>query len=85
MPCDGVAMVVGATSTRPQADREAERRCCARGGIPLYLPVDRGASSVTLFSDTQGHDYRQRCTTPLGKPIAHPEPFAFDLETSDFL
>ncbi|GGX52627.1 hypothetical protein GCM10010358_02930 [Streptomyces minutiscleroticus] len=85
MPCDGVAMVVEVTSTRPQADREAERRCHARGGIPLYLLVDRGASSVTLFSDPQGHDYRQHCTMPLGKPIALPEPFAFDLETSDFL
>lgn len=34
MPCDGVAMVVEVTSTKPQADRETKRRCYARGGIP---------------------------------------------------
>ena len=33
------------TSTKPGADREAKRRCYARGGIPLYLLVDRDASS----------------------------------------
>ncbi|MEV6589440.1 Uma2 family endonuclease [Streptomyces acidicola] len=85
MPCDGVAMVLEVTSTKPKADREAKRRCYARGGIPLYLLVDREASSVTLFSDPEKDDYRQHCTLPFGKPITLPEPFAFDLETSDFL
>ncbi|WP_326726229.1 Uma2 family endonuclease [Streptomyces sp. NBC_00243] len=85
MPCDGVAMVVEVTSTKPAADREAKRRCYARGGIPLYLLVDREASSVTLFSDPERDDYRQHCTLPFGKPLALPEPFAFELDTTDFL
>jgi len=85
MPCDGVAMVLEVTSTKPQTDREAKRRCYARGGIPLYLLIDRDASSVTLFSDPEDDDYRQHCTLPFGKPLALPEPFAFDLETADFL
>ncbi|QOV38708.1 Uma2 family endonuclease [Streptomyces ferrugineus] len=85
MPCDGVAMVLEVTSTKPRADREAKRRCYARGGIPLYLLIDREASSVTLFSDPEKDDYRQLCTLPFGKPIALPEPFAFDLDTTDFL
>ncbi|WP_320774914.1 Uma2 family endonuclease [Streptomyces sp. CRN 30] len=85
MPCEGVAMVVEVTSTRPQADREAKRRCYARGGIPLYLLVDRGTSSITLFSDPGKGDYREHRTVPFGKPIALPEPFAFELETTDFL
>lgn len=85
MPCDGVAMVLGVTSTKPQADREAKRRCYARGGVPLYLLVDREASSVTLFSDPGKDDYREHCTRPLGKPLSLPEPFAFDLDTADFL
>ncbi|MBG0855682.1 Uma2 family endonuclease [Streptomyces spinoverrucosus] len=85
MPCDGVAMVLEVTSTKPQADREAKRRCYARGGIPLYLLADRDASQVTLFSEPEKGDYRQHCTRPFGKPIALPEPFAFDLETADFL
>ncbi|MEU3843355.1 Uma2 family endonuclease [Streptomyces sp. NPDC028635] len=85
MPCDGVAMVLEVTSTRPKGDREAKRRCHARGGIPLYLLIDREASSVTLFSDPEKDEYREQCTRPLGKALALPEPFAFELETSDFL
>ncbi|GLW50699.1 hypothetical protein Stsp02_63600 [Streptomyces sp. NBRC 14336] len=85
MPCDGVAMVLEVTSTRPQADREAKRRSYARGGIPLYLLVDRQESSITLFSDPHRGDYREQCTRPLGKPLTIPEPFAFDLDTTDFV
>ncbi|MFJ9621809.1 Uma2 family endonuclease [Streptomyces sp. NPDC101181] len=84
MPPEGVALVVEVTSTRPQADRGAKRRCYARGGIPLYLLIDRDESSVTLFSDPGDADYRQHLTLPYGKPLALPEPFAFDLETVDF-
>ncbi|MER6009414.1 Uma2 family endonuclease [Streptomyces bluensis] len=85
MPSAGVSLVVEVTWLYPRIDREAKRRCYARGGIPLYLLVDREASSVTLFSDPEKDDYRQHCTLPFGKPITLPEPFAFDLETSDFL
>ncbi|MFF4208113.1 Uma2 family endonuclease [Streptomyces sp. NPDC001796] len=85
MPCDGVAMVLEVTSTRPNTDRRAKRRCYARGGIPLYLLVDREASSITLFSDPEKDDYREQRTRPLGKPLALPEPFAFELDTGDFL
>lgn len=85
MPCDGVAMVVEVTSTRPRADRDAKRRCYARGGIPLYLLIDRDSSSITLFSDPEKDDYREHRTRPFGKAITLPAPFAFDLETSDFL
>ncbi|RPE44572.1 Uma2 family endonuclease [Streptomyces sp. Ag109_O5-1] len=85
MPCEGVAMVLEVTSTKPKADREAKRRCYARAGIPLYLLVDRDASSITLFSDPEKDDYREQCTRPLGKPLALPEPFAFELDTADFL
>ncbi|MFH9327702.1 Uma2 family endonuclease [Streptomyces althioticus] len=85
MPCDGVAMVVEVTSTKPQADREAKRRCYARGGIPLYLLVDRENSSITLFGDPETDEYREHRTRPLGKPLTLPERFAFDLDTADFL
>ncbi|GAA2894444.1 Uma2 family endonuclease [Streptomyces mexicanus] len=85
MPCEGVALVLEVTSTKPRADRETKRRCYARGGIPLYLLVDREAASVTLFSAPENDDYRELCTRPFGKPLTLPEPFAFDLETGDFL
>ncbi|WP_329582034.1 Uma2 family endonuclease [Streptomyces sp. NBC_01361] len=85
MPCEGVALVVEVTSTKPQADREAKRRCYARGAIPLYLLIDRDASSVTLFRDPEGDDYREHCTLPFGKPVSLPAPFDFELETSAFV
>lgn len=84
MPCEGIALVVEVTSTKPQADREAKRRCYARGGIPLHLLIDRDAGSVTLFGDPEDAHYRQHLTIPYGKPLPLPEPFAFDLETGDF-
>ncbi|MEV0690352.1 Uma2 family endonuclease [Streptomyces sp. NPDC050388] len=85
MPCDGVALVLEVTSSKPKADREAKRRCYARGGIPLYLLLDREASSITLFSTPEGDEYREQCTRPLGKPLPLPDPLDFDLDTADFL
>ncbi|MFJ4618333.1 Uma2 family endonuclease [Streptomyces sp. NPDC088812] len=85
MPCQGVALVLEVTSTKPRADREVKRRCYARAAIPFYLLVDRDISEITLLSDPKQDDYRRRCTVPFGKPLTLPEPFAFDLDTSDFL
>lgn len=85
MPCEGVALVVEVTSSKPAADRTGKRHCYARGPVPLYLLVDREQSSVTLFSDPQGDDYRQHCTIPFGKSIRLPAPFALDLETEAFI
>ncbi|MEU5592406.1 Uma2 family endonuclease [Streptomyces sp. NPDC020298] len=85
MPCDGVAMVLEVTSTKPKVDREAKRRCYARGGIPIYLLVDRDATEVTLFSAPEHDDYRERCALAFGRPVPLPEPFAFELHTTDFL
>ncbi|MFJ4421812.1 Uma2 family endonuclease [Streptomyces galilaeus] len=85
MPCQGVVMVLEVTSTKPKADREVKRRCYARAGIPHYLLVDRETSEVTLLSNPGQDDYRKRSTVPFGEPLTLPEPFAFDLETADFL
>ncbi|GAA3370891.1 Uma2 family endonuclease [Streptomyces sannanensis] len=85
MPCDGVALVVEVTSTRPDTDRDTKRRCYARGEVPLYLLVDRGASSLTLFSEPEEGDYLQRRSIHFGKVLPLPEPFGFELDTADFV
>ncbi|MEU2272335.1 Uma2 family endonuclease [Streptomyces olindensis] len=85
MPCEGVTMVLEVTFTRPEIDRVTKRRCYARGGIPHYLLVDREACSTTLFSEPEHDDYRRLSTAAFGKPLALPEPFAFDLDTADLL
>ncbi|WP_030238576.1 MULTISPECIES: Uma2 family endonuclease [unclassified Streptomyces] len=85
MPSAGVTMVLEVTFTRPEIDRGAKRRCYARGGIPLYLLVDRDASATTLFTEPEKGDYLRSHTTAFGGPLTLPEPFAFDLDTTDFL
>lgn len=85
MPCEGVAMVLEVTSTKPEADREVKRRCYAREGIPLYLLVDRETAMVTLFSEPQKDDYRRLLKRSFGDPLSLPQPFAFELDTTDFL
>jgi Uma2 family endonuclease len=85
MPCAGVAMVLEVTSSKPQTDREIKRRCYARGGIPLYLLVDRESSWITLFSDPGTDDYQDLRAVAFGKQLALPEPFGFELDTVDFL
>ncbi|AZM62605.1 hypothetical protein DMA10_18750 [Streptomyces sp. WAC 01420] len=85
MPGEGIALVIEVTGTKPETDRKTKARCYARGGIPLYLLVDREASAITLFSDPEKDEYRERRTRPLGKPLSLPAPFSFDLDTADFL
>ncbi len=78
-------MVVEVTYLYPWIDRETKPRCYARAEIPLYLLVDRDTASVTLFSDPGKDGYSQSRAVPYGKPLALPEPFAFELDTTDFL
>jgi hypothetical protein len=66
--------------------RRPARHCHAKGGIPLYLLVDRTERTVTLFSepDEGAEDYREDVRVTFGKPVDLPEPFAFALDTADF-
>ncbi|MFJ7297169.1 Uma2 family endonuclease [Streptomyces collinus] len=79
----GVSTSWAWTRTR-RSDRVAKRRCYARGGIPFYLLVDRGTSSTTLFTEPDG-DYLRSRTAAFGRSLTLPDPFAFDLDTTDFL
>jgi hypothetical protein len=88
MLCEGVVLVVEVTSAKPRADRTDhtdKRHGYARGPIPLHLLVDREQSSLTLFSDPEGDDYRRHCTVPFGGRLTLPEPFSFDLETEELI
>lgn len=78
-------MVLDVTSSKAQTDREVKRRCYARGGIPLYLLVDRETSWATLFSAPEPGDYQELRAVAFGEQLPLPQPFAFDLDTADFL
>lgn len=85
MPCAGVTMVLEVTNRRPEIDRETKRRCYARADIPLYLLVDRETARISLFTAPESGEYQDLQTVAFGRPLRLPEPFAFDLETTDFL
>ncbi|WP_254716390.1 Uma2 family endonuclease [Actinomadura sp. WMMB 499] len=81
---DTISMVVEVTSSRPNLDRQAKRHGYARAGIPLYLLVDRDKKRVSLFSEPEDDDYKHTHRVPFGEKLMLPEPFDFDLDTSDF-
>ncbi|MFA1545323.1 Uma2 family endonuclease [Actinomadura chokoriensis] len=80
----GIAMVVEVTSSRPERDRSGKRTGYARSGIPFYLLVDREEETVTLFTGTDGVDYRHTDQVVFGKTLPLPEPFEIELDTSGF-
>ncbi|PAZ12299.1 hypothetical protein CLM62_30490 [Streptomyces sp. SA15] len=49
----------------------------------LGQPPDPGEHDGV--SDPENDDYRRLCTVAFGKPLTLPEPFAFDLDTTDLL
>lgn len=39
---------------------------------------------MTLFSEPEDDDYHKVVWVPIGKPLELPEPFEFELDTSEF-
>jgi len=85
MHAAGVAMVVEVTSSRPELDRVSKRLGYALAGVPLYLLVDRERGHVTLFSGPLEGDYGRHVTVAFGGKLELPEPFAFALDTTEFV
>ncbi|MGH8882108.1 MAG: Uma2 family endonuclease [Stackebrandtia sp.] len=82
---DGVRLVVEVTSANAGRDRVIKRHRYAAADIGLYLLVDRQERAVTLFSDPDpaGEDYRGVHRVPYGEKLSLPEPFGFELDTSE--
>ncbi|MGW5868096.1 Uma2 family endonuclease [Streptomyces sp. NPDC055239] len=53
--------------------------------VPVYLVLDMQAEEITAFWDPSPKGYRSRTTVPFGEQLHVPEPFAFELDTSDFV
>lgn len=79
-----VAEVVSPHSRRD--DREVKPRAYARGGVPLYLLVDRLASprAVILLS-RPGKDGYAHTLAATSEPLPLPDPFAITLDTTRLL
>ncbi|MFE2432647.1 Uma2 family endonuclease [Streptomyces sp. NPDC059373] len=80
------AMLVGEVTSRSTAatDRGPKMRGYAEAGIPCYLLVDREIGHVIVHSEPSGKRYTRTVEVDLSKLVTLPEPFGFDLDTSEF-
>ncbi|MFD3997809.1 Uma2 family endonuclease [Streptomyces sp. NPDC058583] len=82
---DPVLLVAEVTSTSTaRRDRVQKIRAYARGGIPLYLLIDREAGEAVVCSEPSGDDYGHKSIHKLGTVVALPHPLGFALDTSAF-
>ncbi|MFF0275932.1 Uma2 family endonuclease [Streptomyces sp. NPDC015492] len=82
---DPVLLVAEVTSSSTaRRDRVQKIRAYARGGIPLYLLIDREAGEAVVCSEPSGDDYGHKSIHKLGTVVALPHPLGFDLDTSAF-
>ncbi|WP_432586422.1 Uma2 family endonuclease [Streptomyces sp. HD1123-B1] len=83
---DQTLLVVEITSdSNGDTDRIVKRRRYAEYGAPLYLLVDRQQRACTLYSAPGNLGYtRADGPLPFGTPLALPEPFDLELDTSEF-
>ncbi|WP_234320458.1 Uma2 family endonuclease [Streptomyces sp. SBT349] len=82
---DQTLLIVQVTSaSSADTDRVVKRRRYAEYRAPLYLVVDRGERTCTLFSRPGELGY-SRVDGPLrfGEVVPLPEPFGLDLETKE--
>ena len=88
VPAEHALLVVEITSKEnADQDRRAKRWAYARGGVALYLLIDRWADdgpAVTLFSDPHDGHYRRNVQVSFGENVTVPAPFNVDIDTADF-
>ncbi|WP_415925315.1 Uma2 family endonuclease [Streptomyces sp. ME19-01-6] len=65
-------------------DRGPKLRGYAQAGIPCYLLIDRERGHVVVHTEPAGQRYARRTEVELGKTVALPYPFEFELDTSEF-
>ncbi|GAA3728586.1 Uma2 family endonuclease [Salinactinospora qingdaonensis] len=84
-PAAEALLVMEVTSPRnAEIDREIKPLGYASEGVEHYLLIDRQKRLVTLSSGPENHTYQFQTTVPFGKPLALPEPFAVELDTTRF-
>ncbi|WP_432105239.1 Uma2 family endonuclease [Streptomyces sp. bgisy091] len=69
-------------------DRTKKYRAYARGGVPIYLLIDRfdtrGAMATLFTEPNEDGTYKHSEAVPFGKPLPLPAPFDVTLLTDDF-
>ncbi|MFG1811217.1 Uma2 family endonuclease [Streptomyces sp. NPDC049040] len=86
VPAETAVIAVELVSpSNPENDWVGKLRDYPIMGIPLYLVVDAGLKTVTLFSRPDGGKYHRREDADFGEILSIPEPFGFELETATLL
>lgn len=83
---DQTLLIVEVTSeANGDTDRTVKRKRYAEYGAPLYLLVDRQQRSCTLYASPGRLGYTEvKGPLQFGAPVPLPEPFALELDTSEF-
>lgn len=79
-------LVVEVTSGREvdaEVDRVDKRDAYAQAALPVYLLIDRHRGEAVVHWDPEGGRYRHASRAAFGAKLALPEPFGFDLDTSE--
>ncbi|MER6999849.1 Uma2 family endonuclease [Streptomyces sp. NPDC000410] len=82
----GVLMVIEVTSGSEQdaeVDRVEKRDAYAQAAMPVHLLIDRHRGEVVVHWEPQGSRYQHEARAVFGAKLPLPEPFGFDLDTSD--
>lgn len=64
-------------------DRVEKPAAYARAYIPVYLPVDREARAVTVFSEPEHGAYTSAVTLSCGCAVVLPDPVGVTLEAEE--
>jgi Uma2 family endonuclease len=82
----GILLVLEVTSGRhadAEVDRVEKRDAYAATGIPVYLLIDRHRRQVTAHWAPSDGRYTHESSTVFGEKLPLPEPFGFDLDTTE--
>jgi Uma2 family endonuclease len=82
----GVLLVVEVTSgaeVDAEVDRVEKRDAYAASGIPVYLLVDRHRGEAVVHWGPANGRYKHRSSAVFGEKLLLPEPFGFELDTSE--
>ncbi|WP_137989132.1 Uma2 family endonuclease [Streptomyces vilmorinianum] len=82
----GVLLVIEVTSGREadaEVDRVDKRDAYAQAGIPAYLLIDRHRGEAVVHREPSAGRYRHECRAVFGAKLQLPEPFGFELDTSE--
>jgi Uma2 family endonuclease len=79
----GLVEVTSGGEKDADVDRVEKRDAYAQAALPVYLLVDRHRGEAVVHWEPEGGRYQHSQKAVFGAKLGLPEPFGFDLDTSD--